>query len=138
MTERKKCVIQRLPILLSRRPLKTAEPILVLVNDPKGVGTFAIKRFHRHVSQCVFMVEIETLVKLNHPCILRILRYTLPTKSSQAEIHLEWAQNGSLARVLKLVGSGQCQSFWNPTGTSILIMGIVLGMRFTHSRGFIH
>jgi serine/threonine protein kinase len=84
------------------------------------------------------MPEIETLVRLNHPCILRILKYSLPTKSSPAEIHLEWAQYGSLARILELVQCGQRPSFWNPTGIAIIITGIVLGMRFMHSHRFIH
>jgi serine/threonine-protein kinase len=78
------------------------------------------------------------MVRLNHPCILRLLKYSLPTKSSPAEIHLEWAQYGSLARILKLVQSGQRPSFWNPAGIAIIVTGIVLGMRFMHSRGFIH
>jgi serine/threonine protein kinase len=111
---------------------------VLLVNDPEGVGRFAIKRFHPHISQSLFMVEIETLVRLNHPCILRILKYALPTRSSQAEIHLELAQNGWLARFLKHVQSWECPTFWNPTGIAIIIMGIDLGMQFMHSRGFIH
>jgi serine/threonine protein kinase len=51
---------------------------------------------------------------------------------------MEWAQNGSLAHVLKLVKNRQRPSFWTPTGIGIIISGIVLGMRYVHSRGFIH
>jgi serine/threonine protein kinase len=51
---------------------------------------------------------------------------------------MEWAQNGSLAHVFKLVKSRQRPFFWNPTGIAIIISGIVLGMRYVHSRGFIH
>jgi serine/threonine protein kinase len=55
-----------------------------------------------------------------------------------AEIYLEWAQNGSLETVFDLVKSRRPPSFWNPTGISIIVCGIVLGMRHVHSRGFIH
>jgi serine/threonine protein kinase len=46
--------------------------------------------------------------------------------------------HGSLARALNLVQCGQRPSFWNPTGVAIIVTGIVLGMRYMHSRGFIH
>jgi serine/threonine protein kinase len=111
---------------------------VVLVKDPKGRGTVAVKRFHRHIYESIFMAEIEILVKLNHPCILRLLKSTLPTQACQAAIQMEWAEYGSLARVLQLVQSGQPPPFWNSTGISIIISGIVLGMRFMHSRGYIH
>jgi serine/threonine protein kinase len=116
-----------------------ASSTVILAKDPKDSNSpFAVKRFHPHINQIVFMPEIETLVRLNHPCILRILNYSLPTKSSPAEIHMEWAEHGSLARVLTLVQCGQFPSFWNPTGIAIIVTGIVLGMRYMHSRCFIH
>jgi serine/threonine protein kinase len=37
-----------------------------------------------------------------------------------------------------LVHDGHKLSFWNATGIGIVICGIILGMRFIHSRGFIH
>jgi serine/threonine protein kinase len=52
-----------------------------------------------------------------------------------AEIHTEFAENGSLESVLKHRKAG---SFWNPSGIQIVICGIVLGMRFVHACGFIH
>jgi serine/threonine-protein kinase len=108
------------------------------MKDPNGFRTFAIKYFHSDIPESAFIGEIETLVKLNHPCILRIFGYVLPSKTSQAEIHMEWASNGSLSRAYRIIKTPQCPSFLKPTGLSIIICGIVLGMRFMHSRGFIH
>jgi serine/threonine protein kinase len=51
---------------------------------------------------------------------------------------MEYAANGSLMRVLRLVHKGCKLPFWNQTGIAIIICGIVLGMHFIHSRGFIH
>jgi serine/threonine-protein kinase len=51
---------------------------------------------------------------------------------------MEYAENGSLASVLTRVKSGRRPRFWNPTGIAIIISGIVLGMDFVHSCGFIH
>jgi serine/threonine protein kinase len=92
-----------------------------------------------------FTRELEALIKLNHPCILRILGFVPPNMSGWddisgplAQIHTEYAENGSLESVLKRVRGGQIPPFWNPTGIGIIICGIVLGMRFVHSSGFIH
>jgi serine/threonine-protein kinase len=111
---------------------------VILMKDPNGIQTFAIKHFHSDIPESAFMSELETLVKLNHPCILRIFGYVLPAKRSQAEIHMEWASNGSLSRAYRIIKTSQCPFFLKPTGLSIIICGIVLGMRFMHSRGFIH
>jgi TPR repeat protein len=111
---------------------------VVLVKDPNCMRTFAIKHFHANVYQTEFIKEFEILVKLNHPCILQIYGFVPPSATDQAELHMEWASNGSLAQVMKLVHGPRRPFFWNPTGISIIICGIVFGMRFMHSRGFIH
>jgi serine/threonine protein kinase len=99
----------------------------------------AVKMIFSHAyEEYLFIREIETLIRLNHPCIVRILGYTLPPLTEFAEIRMEYAENGSLASVLKMVRSNSIPPFWNPTGIGIIICGIVLGMRFVHSRGFVH
>jgi serine/threonine protein kinase len=51
---------------------------------------------------------------------------------------MEFAENLSLARVFGRVGLGMAPTFWTPTGKAIIICGLVLGMRFVHSKGYIH
>jgi serine/threonine protein kinase len=85
-----------------------------------------------------FIREIETLIKLNHPCVVRILGFNLPPLTESAEIQMEYAENGSLVSVLRSVQYGSRPRFWDPTGIGIIICGIVLGMRYVHSQGFIH
>jgi serine/threonine protein kinase len=46
--------------------------------------------------------------------------------------------NGSLADVLDRVKNGNTPSYWTPTNITIAIMGIVLGMKYLHSKNFIH
>jgi serine/threonine protein kinase len=101
------------------------------------VDNVAVKQFHLDTfDQCQFIQEVESLVRLNHPCILRIIGYVFPGKSTNAEIRMEYAPNGSLQQVLSR--SMHRKQFWNPTGIATIICGIVLGMRFMHSRSFIH
>jgi mitogen-activated protein kinase kinase len=78
------------------------------------------------------------MVKLDHPCVLRILNWALPEGRGEPEIHTEFAAHGSLESVLKKVRSGEAPAFWNPTGIGILICSLVLGMRYIHSRRIIH
>jgi serine/threonine protein kinase len=85
-----------------------------------------------------FLREIELLVKINHPCIVRIFGYSLPYRERSAEIVFEYAANGSLYDVLRKARTSAVPAFWNPTGISIIIIGIVLGMRYVHSIGIMH
>jgi serine/threonine protein kinase len=110
-----------------------------LVKDANGAGKFALKRFDRgKFDPSTLMREAETLAKLNHPCIVEIRSFLLPSETEPAEIHMEYAPNGSLDRILTLVRQGAKPSFWTPTGIGIIICGIVLGMRFMHSHNFVH
>jgi serine/threonine protein kinase len=97
-----------------------------------------VKQITMPVNEEPLFREVENLVKLNHPCILRIFRWALPTITNKPEIHMEFAENNSLKDVLKRVNSGDKPAFWNATGIGILICGFVLGMRYVHRRGIVH
>jgi serine/threonine protein kinase len=55
-----------------------------------------------------------------------------------ARIATEYARNGSLEDALRRVKNGDIPSFWTHTNISIMIVGLVLGMRYLHGRGIIH
>jgi hypothetical protein len=119
---------------------------VTLERRTNGGEKFVIKHlFMTNCDPAQFLRELEALIKLNHPCVLRIQGFVLPNMSECdgvhsefAEIHTEFAENGSLESVLKQVKEGRIPPFWNPDGIGIIICGIVLGMRFVHSSGFIH
>jgi serine/threonine protein kinase len=107
--------------------------------DPETGEQVGVKRFHHEqFDQTIFIREVETLAKLNHPCILRIRGWRPPIGKDPAEIRTSLAENGSLAKILEKVAHGTRFTFWNPTGKGILICGIALGLRFVHSKGIIH
>jgi serine/threonine protein kinase len=97
-----------------------------------------VKHFSAAFDHALFLKEVETLAKLNHPCVLRILKWAFPGDAKEAEIHMEFAPGGSLETVLEQGTSGRTPAFWNSTGIGITICGIVLGMRYVHSRGIMH
>jgi serine/threonine protein kinase len=85
-----------------------------------------------------FQLEIVALDRLQHPCVLRLHSWNFPVGSQEAEIRTEYAEHGSLKHVLEQLQHTASVRFWNPTGKAIIICGIVLGMRFVHSKGYIH
>jgi serine/threonine protein kinase len=50
----------------------------------------------------------------------------------------EYACNGSLEDTLKQIKNGQTPPFWTHENISIMIMGILLGMRHLHDRDIFH
>jgi hypothetical protein len=75
--------------------------------NPDTGETIAVKRFDPAVfDQIHFMRKIETLAKLHHPCLLRILGWTPPIGNDPGEIRTSLADNGSLREILDKVGHG--------------------------------
>jgi serine/threonine protein kinase len=102
-----------------------------LVRDPSTTALIALKTLDHQASDN-FMNEVEMLMKLSHPCILRIVGYSLPTPTVPAQIGTEFAQNRSLRDLLRNAARP------DDTSIAIIICGIVLGMKFIHSRCIIH
>jgi serine/threonine protein kinase len=99
----------------------------------------AVKRYNPFTyQQEYFLREVEILVRLNHPCVSRILGWSLPDHSTMAEIQFEHARGGSLLQALKGRENGIFREFWNPTGKAKITLGIVLGMRYIHSQAVMH
>jgi serine/threonine protein kinase len=117
--------------------------VVKLVEDRSTHELIALKTFYRktwnddEVGER-FMKEIELLLKWQHPCFRPIVGYTAPTVSMPGQIGMLFAVDGSLRDALDLSQQRKPPSFMNETGVSIIILGLVLGMRFAHSHGMIH
>jgi serine/threonine protein kinase len=53
-------------------------------------------------------------------------------------IAMEYAHNGSLADVFGRISSGNIPSFWTHANISCMIIDLVLGMKYLHSKSIIH
>jgi hypothetical protein len=49
----------------------------------------AVKHISFPRNRADFMLEIETLAKLSHPCVLRLLGWTFPVRSNTGQIQTE-------------------------------------------------
>jgi serine/threonine protein kinase len=85
-----------------------------------GEGSFGtLKRLHDHHTsddiavksydriskpgcdwETLFLHEIETLCKLNHPCIVSLFGFSMPTESAPARVATKFVDGYSLAEVI--------------------------------------
>jgi serine/threonine protein kinase len=83
--------------------------------------------------------EIAILTAVAHPCIVRIIGYSLPNEEcKKARIATELMSNGSLEKVLTSVKNGNIPEFWNHTNITKMIIGLLHGMKYLHSQNIIH
>jgi serine/threonine protein kinase len=121
-----------------RRIGKGGFSTVTLTRDPLSGEFIAVKHIVSSQERFLLIQEVDSLAKLNHPCVVRIYGWSLPQGSREAEIQMEYAEHRSLKKVLRRVNRGILPSFWDATGIGIIICGLVLGLRFVHSRGIIH
>jgi abelson tyrosine-protein kinase 1/abelson tyrosine-protein kinase 2 len=111
---------------------------VTLEMDPKTGKLVAVKHIRFGSERSIFIREVETLARLNHPNVLRILGWAFPDSSHCAQILTEYAPNGSIDQLFGDSRQGRAHRFSSPTHIGIIICGIVLGMRYVHLSGVIH
>jgi serine/threonine protein kinase len=112
------------------RNLKSSEEVVVKTYQAEGAegsGDNIEKTFIR---------EVEALVKLKHPCILSIKGYCLPRGDKGARLVTDLMGNGSLKPIL--CEGPKAPRWWTVGRKVTAILGIVLGMKYIHFKGFIH
>jgi serine/threonine protein kinase len=83
-----------------------------------------------------FMREVERLITLSHPCIVSLKGCCLPSENEGPRIVTEFLGNGSLKPIL--ASGSKSPRWWTDERKVTSIAGIVLGMKFSHSKGLIH
>jgi serine/threonine protein kinase len=116
---------------------------VTLAEDPSTGQLIALKTFNLQeggglkVSD-IFFREIDSLVRLTHPCVVPIVGYFLAQRASPPQIAMRFAENGSLSNALDQRRRRSPPTFLDTTGITIIVTGIVLGMPFVHSRNVIY
>jgi serine/threonine protein kinase len=83
-----------------------------------------------------FLREVEALFTLKHPCIVSLKGYCLPRGREGAKLVTEYVGRGTLKSVLCL--GSKAPRWWTVGRKVCSIIGIVLGMKYIHSKGFLH
>jgi serine/threonine protein kinase len=80
--------------------------------------------------------EVENLINLRHPCISAPIGFVLPIESNHEEelkIIRMYLEGCSLSEVFS-----NNPIWWTSTVKAKVVAGLVLGLRFIHSRGLVH
>jgi hypothetical protein len=106
--------------------------------DPITHERIAVKHLSLGTDRVHLIREVESLVRLRHPRIIRILQWADGTVSKGGEIHMELAPNGNLRTLLESAGSGKSGPLTSATGKARIICDIAMGMRYVHAHGIMH
>jgi serine/threonine protein kinase len=122
---------------------QTDRSIVELVTDLDGkrkrVMKYIRSRSKNVAEQTVsFVREISALIDLHHPLVIAIEGYSLPDAKTNGKILMEHMENGSLEEHMFPESGSERILLTNETRTATIVAGIVLAMRYIHSRGFIH
>jgi serine/threonine protein kinase len=112
--------------------------IVTLSTDRKTGKKIAVKHVSVAKGRKDFIREVESLIKLKHPCVIGIVGWSEGHNRTWGEIHMELAKNHGLDFHLNRARRGGPDVFGSPTSKCRLICNIVLGMRYIHSCGIIH
>jgi serine/threonine protein kinase len=83
----------------------------------------------------IFVREVQSLKKFDHPCIVPLLGYDLDMESKILRIAMPYLGRDSLGSVLE---SPEKHPWLTTTSKTIIIVGIVIGMYFVHCGRIIH
>jgi serine/threonine protein kinase len=111
------------------------------------VKVYKDEKGQRHAVKCItigrglqkrFEREIDLLAKLKHPCIIAFEGYTPRDRRGQAMIMTEFMPNGTLEENIYSQKPNEPPRLTSPTKLARIVSGIVLGMKFMHSKKAIH
>jgi TPR repeat protein len=102
---------------------------------------FAVKYYQPGLdfNRSLFRMEMDDLLALSHPCIARVVAWSLPgEKGERARVVGQYFKNGTLEHCLRATRAGETPKFWTHTNISKLIVGVILGLRYLHKHGISH
>jgi serine/threonine protein kinase len=107
----------------------------VLVSNP---DVFVLDRYEELGDFARFITEIENMARSQHPCVVELLGYSFPSPPFPAQIGRRFYERGTLRELLDARASDRRPNWCKARQVAAIAIGLVLGMRFIHSRGIVH
>jgi serine/threonine protein kinase len=106
--------------------------------DPrKPKNQTAVKWFAFSTDWNMFRREVQALITLQQPCIVKLLGWSR-RRSNSFEFWMKLASNGGLGDRLEYGSQATLGFFRNPAREAVIICDIVTVMKYIHSHGIIH
>jgi serine/threonine protein kinase len=108
-------------------------------DEQVAVKVFPIEDAHVDIGRMTenFRELCQRLIKLSHPCLLKVRGFCMPFAGIGPRIVTEYVGGGNLREVL-MSKSVQIERWWTPNRKAITIAGIVLAMKYVHGKGMVH
>ena len=86
----------------------------------------------------LFIREVTNMIIINHPCVLKIIGLTTPSKKDQTyKIYTPFMPNNNLEKILEIDEKSD-DKFLTPTKRSIIIYGVASAILCLHLNNIIH
>jgi hypothetical protein len=110
----------------------------VLAENPENQETIVLEKRDQVQDVAKFVAEVEILARCRHPCVVGILGYSRASPQAPAQFARCYYAKGTLRELLDQKAAGSAPEWLTGTAIAKIAVGIVIGMRFVHSRGIIH
>ena len=117
--------------------------VVKLVKNKKDNSEYALKQIPEESqdsdSQKLFIREVLTLKTLDHPAILKINGFSIPSQADKSYyLFTEYMPNGNLKEVKIKEKAGEGPEEFTPTKKTICLIGVAAGMKYVHSENIMH
>lgn len=113
-----------------------------LCRDKRGQPVAVKKVTHnlkRTETQTMFVREVSILLSLQHPTILHLVGYSLPSERYQFwGLYTEFMPNGTLQQALDCERNGNPTPGFDATVKAMVAYGVAAGMKYCHEKRLVH
>lgn len=113
-----------------------------LCRDKSGQALAVKKVTHnlkRAETQTMFVREVSILLSLQHPTILHLVGYSLPSDIHQFwGLYTEFMPNGTLQHALNCERTGKPTPGFDATVKAMVAYGVAVGMKYCHEKHLVH
>jgi hypothetical protein len=85
------------------------------------------------VNDCAIESRIEILMNLRHSCIAGVIGVVFSSLFREFKVVRRYSSDCSLSTIIT-----DASEWWTPTAKAKAVVGLVLGLRFSHSLGLLH
>jgi hypothetical protein len=112
--------------------------VITLVENPSNHELLLLENFDEETDSTQLINQVKILNEARHPSIVEIIGFSPGVSGKVSQLATKYSGKGSLRELMDIIITGKAPDWLDWTQVAKIFCGIVLGMRFVHSRGIIH